>query len=221
MKSLKEVMQIVRNAIDSQGVNLGLCGLSGSLRDENILTTQEHELLINQINTELKHPKGRFKVLKNIDEVMLDTLEYFASTNFMSIAWSQGGDWFGGDTNFNKPPKRKIMNSWFCSTKRRFQFFSRLNEDVNVYMVLGHQGKPFMTIPFIQLDQMQTQATDGGMSAAYLAGGTYVKSFYTVMCRPDCTRINLMGRTQKRLHHLIKWPHACPVIIDAKHKKVV
>lgn len=52
MKSLKEVMQIVRNAIDSQGVNLGLCGLSGSLRDENILTTQEHELLINHINKE-------------------------------------------------------------------------------------------------------------------------------------------------------------------------
>lgn len=172
-----------------------------------------------RINHKLQHPTGRFLIIKNIDEVFYATLEYFKKSNFSSICYSQGGDWFGGETNFNKKPKRKAMNSFFCSIDRRFWFVSRLNEDVNTYMFLGHQGKIFMTIPFIQLDQMQTQTNKGGMSEAYLNSGTYTKSFYTVICRPDCTKVNKMGRTNKRFHHLIDWNKAVPVIIDEKYKK--
>lgn len=172
-----------------------------------------------RINTNLEHPKGKYLIIKNIDNVFLKTLEYFKSCDFMSICYSQGGDWFGGETNFNKKPKRKAMNSFFCSVDRRFTFISRLNEDVNTYMDLGHKGGVFMTIPFIQLDQKQTQKTKGGMSEAYLDNGTYVKTFYTLLNRPDCTKINLMGRTDKRMHHSIKWDNAVPVIIDEKYKK--
>ena len=172
-----------------------------------------------RIDDRLKHPKTCPNIKEGIDEIFLYTLKYFENTGFASICFSQGGDWFGGSTNFNKKPKRKAMNSFFCSTNKRFSFLSRLNEDVNTYMVLGHTGNVFMTIPFIQLNQMQTQTNQGGMSDAYLSGGTYVKSFYTVMCRPDCTKINLMGRTNKRLHHLIDWKTAVPVIIDEKYKK--
>lgn len=171
-----------------------------------------------RIDHEHKHPIGRFKIKKYIDRVFNDTLKYFINSNFTSICYSQGGDWFGGDKNFNKPPKRKAMNSFFCSIDRRFCFVSRLNEDVNTYMFLGHQGMVFLTIPFIQLDQMQTQATKGGMTEAYLDGGTYVKSFYTVITRPDCTSINYMGRTQKRLHHSINWENAVPKIIREEHR---
>ena len=172
-----------------------------------------------RINHKLQHPSGKYLIIKNIDNVFLKTLEYYKNSNFTSICYSQGGDWFGGETNFNKKPKRKAMNSWFCSINRRFKFISRLNEDVNTYMALGNQGKVFMTIPFIQIDQKTTQKNKGGMSEAYLDGGTYVKSFYTILNRPDCTEINLMGRTDKRLHHLISWKNACPMIIDEKYKK--
>lgn len=172
-----------------------------------------------RIKKGLVHPKDRFKIKKDIDKIFMKTMEYYLSSNFASICFSQGGDWFGGETNFNKKPKRKAMNSFFCSTKRRFNFISRLNEDVNTYMQLGHTGNIFLTIPFIQLDQMQTQSNKGGMSEAYLNSGTYTKSFYTVMCRPDCTRINKMGRTNKRFHHLIDWSIAVPCIIDEKYKK--
>lgn len=173
-----------------------------------------------RINHKLEHPTGRYLIIKNIDNVFYKTLEYFLSTNFTSICYSQGGDWFGGETNFNKKPKRKAMNSFFCSVDRRFWFISRLNEDVNTYMALGHQGYVFMTIPFIQLDQKTTQKTQGGMSEAYLAGGTYVKTFYTLLNRPDCTKINLMGRTDLRMHHLINWGNAVPCIIDEQFKKL-
>ena len=110
------------------------------------------------------------------------------------------------------------MNSFFCSIDRPFKFVSRLNEDVNTYMALGHQGYVFMTIPFIQLDQKQTQATKGGMSEAYLTGGTFVKSFYTLLNRPDCTKVKLMGSADLRMHHLINWKNAVPCIIDEKYK---
>lgn len=172
-----------------------------------------------RINHKLEHPIGRYLIIKNIDNVFYKTLEYFINSNFTSICYSQGGDWLGGETNFNKKPKRKAMNSFFCSTDRRFWFISRLNEDVNTYMALGHQGYVFMTIPFIQLDQKTTQKTQGGMSEAYLAGGTYVKTFYTLLNRPDCTKINLMGRTDLRMHHLINWENAVPCIIDEQFKK--
>lgn len=172
-----------------------------------------------RINNNLEHPTGRFLIIKNIDNVFLKTLNYYKESNFSSICYSQGGDWFGGETNFNKKPKRKAMNSFFCSVNRRFWFISRLNEDVNTYMALGKTTGIFMTIPFIQIDQHQTQKTQGGMTDSYIDGGTYVKSFYTILNRPDCTEINLMGRTNKRMHHLIKWKYAAPVIINQKYKK--
>lgn len=172
-----------------------------------------------RINHNLEHPSGRYLIIKNIDTVFLKTLEYFRSTNFTSICYSQGGDWFGGETNFNKPPKRKAMNSFFCSLDRKFSFIGSINEDVNTYTTLGGRGNVFMTIPFVQLDQKTTQKTKGGMTDTYLSGGTYLKSFYSILSRPDCVKINLMGRTDKRLHHLIKWSNAVPVIIDEKYKK--
>lgn len=173
-----------------------------------------------RIKNGLIHPKDRFKIKKDIDTVFLLTLEYYKQTNALSVCFSQGGDWFGGETNFNKKPKRKAMNSFFCSVNRRFNFISRLNEDVNTYMDLGKTGNIFLTIPFIQLDQIQTQKTTGGMSEAYLKDGTYTKSFYTVMNRPDCVKVNKMGRTNLRFHHLTDWSVAVPCIISEKYKKL-
>lgn len=172
-----------------------------------------------RIDHRLEHPESCPNIRRNIDRIIDLTLNYFIESPFASVCWSQGGDWFGGETNFNKKPKRKAMNSWFCSVDRRFWFISRLNEDVNTYLTLGKRGEVFMTIPFVQLDQMQTQKTKGGMTEAYLEGGTYVKSFYTLLDRPDCTRINLMGRSNKRMHHNISWDNAVPMIIREKHKK--
>jgi len=172
-----------------------------------------------RINQYMEHPSGHYMIKDNLNEVFENTLNYYKSTSFTSICFSQGGDWFGGKTNFNKPPKRKAMNSFFCSTERPFKFFSRLNEDVNTYMVLGSQGKLFLTIPCIQLNQKQTQKTSGGMTEAYLDNGTYVKSFYTVMYCPSFTKITYMGRTNKRLHHHINWKNAVPMIIDENYKK--
>ena len=172
-----------------------------------------------RIDDKINHNKRGPSVIKNIDDIFLSTLDYYKNSNFKSICFAQVGDFLGLESNFYRKggPKRKAMNSFFCSINRRFWFISRLNEDVNTYMSLGHLGNVFITIPFIQLEQKATQKTKGGMTEAYLNSGTYVKSFYTVLCRPDCSKISLM--VGNRIHHLINWKVAAPCIIDEKHKK--
>lgn len=163
--------------------------------------------------------------IKNINIVMKSIIEFLKCDDRLdSVCFMQSGDTIGGMDNFQKwnhdfPfSKRKAMNSFFCKTARRFWFFSRLNEDVNTYLRLGSIGRLFMTIPQVLLQQKQTQATSGGMSEAYLASGTYVKSFYTVMICPSFA-IATVTSSMKRMHHKISWNNAVPKIIDQAHKK--
>lgn len=157
-----------------------------------------------------------------IFDAMIKFLECDERIN--SICFIQDGDIFGGAecTNFKDNifpfKKRKAMNSFFCKTSRRFWFFSRLNEDVNTYLSLGSIGKLFFSIPDIVLNQAQTQSTSGGMSDAYLASGTYVKSFYTTMLFPSFARVTV-PRSMNRLHHKISWNNAIPKILDESFKK--
>lgn len=162
---------------------------------------------------------------KNINDVIAAVFNFLDSDGRIdSVCFMQSGDTIGGMENFKKwnkdfPfSKRKAMNSFFCKTSRRFWFFSRLNEDVNTYLSLGRIGRLFMTVPQVLLQQAQTQATAGGMSEAYLASGTYVKSFYTVMICPSFATATVTS-SMKRLHHKISWNNAVPKIIDEAHKK--
>jgi hypothetical protein len=111
------------------------------------------------------------------------------------------------------------MNSWFCKTDRYFKFFSRLNEDVNTYINLGKTGCLFFTARDIRLEQKATQKTKGGMTEAYLEGGTYVKSFYSIMIEPSFVKFSIMGNKINRIHHFIDWKKASPKIISEDHKK--
>lgn len=161
--------------------------------------------------------------VNDLDGVFEDFLEFYKETNFLSIAFAQGGDFIGGEScgmlSSYSRNSRKCMNSFICSTDRRFWFISRMNEDVNTYITLGNTGELFLTIPFIGLEQKQTQSTKGGMTETYLENGTYQKSFFSVMYKPSFTKVSLIGQTSKRLHHSIKWDNAVPKIINEKHKK--
>ena len=165
------------------------------------------------------------KNIRNIDGVFNAFLKYFESINAESIAFLQRGDLIGGeDNNYlknNNYPfiKRKAMNSFICSTKRRFYFNGRINEDVNTYTQQGSTGKIFMSIPKITLNQKQTQSNKGGMTDIYLDNGTYIKSFYTIIFMPSSVKISLMGTTHKRLHHSVCWVNTVPQILEEKYKK--
>lgn len=161
---------------------------------------------------------------RSLGESFLAIVDFLKSCpRITSVAFAQQGDFIGGPNGgFSQSiqTKRKSMNSFFCITSRRFNFVSRLNEDVNTYMTLGMRGEIFFTINHISLNQQTTQANAGGMTEAYLASGTYVKSFYTVMAMPASTKIMPMGWTNPRLHHRISWNNSVPKIIDERHKKL-
>ena len=159
-----------------------------------------------------------------LDAIFHEVLEFYKKVpNLKSIALCQGGDFIGGPNNSSFGGKitlkRKCMNSFFCSTKRRFKFFSRLNEDVNTYITLGSRGDLFFSLNQVILMQMQTQTTAGGMTEAYLESGTYVKSFYSVMYMPSAARVKIMATKFSRLHHRINWPTTVPKILRESVKK--
>ena len=158
----------------------------------------------------------------NLDSVLLLLLDFYKKTNFATISIAQGGDFIGGKQNqMAKKPSiyRKCMNSFICSTERKFQFIGRINEDVNTYVKKQSLGLLMGTIPLVSLTQKTTQKNKGGMSDLYLDSGTYVKSFYTVMFAPSCTTIKPMGDKHIRLHHSIKWESAVPKILSPDLKK--
>jgi len=157
------------------------------------------------------------KIIKNLDAVFDSMLKFYISTNIKSICFSQGGDHIGGFSGIKL--KRKAMNSFFCSTLREFQFIGSINEDVNTYTTLASRGDLFLTLPFIGLEQAATQSQKGGMTDIYNSSGTYIKSFTSVLMHPSSVSVNMMGFTNNRLHHRVKWINTTPMIIDKKHKK--
>ncbi len=157
-----------------------------------------------------------------LDEVIEALIDYFETIPALSICISQGGDHIGGASGSYGDAisaKRKAMNTFLCDVDRPFQFFGRINEDVNVYTALGRRGELFLTIPSIQVNQRQTQQLSGGMTELYLDAGTYVKSFYSVMYAPSCVKVSEMGSSHRRIHHLIDWNATAVQIVHERHRK--
>lgn len=177
-----------------------------------------------------RNPAGDYveKRLTNLDEVLGLMLDYFISVpSLLSIAMGQNGDYPGGKLCVTDPvgvwigPKRKCMNSFICSTERPFRFVGRINEDCNTYVDAGSRGGLFMTVGCVALCQRRTQAHEGGMTELYLDNGTYVKSFYSVLYQPSAARIALLPQSfdSQRIHHLIRWRNAVPLILSETHRK--
>ena len=168
-------------------------------------------------------PDGSYsphRITKNFDQLLLIFLKFFKNIPALSIAFAQTGDFIGGMySTSHKKPKRKCMNSFICSVNRPFEFFGRINEDVNTYTNLGARGGLFITLMQIALNQLQTQNNSGGMTELYLDSGTYIKSFYSVMYQPSSVTISLFIHNLQRLHHRINWPNTVPKIIAEEFKK--
>lgn len=160
------------------------------------------------------------QVIKNLDAVLEALITFFSNVPATSIAVAQDGDWIGGRHNqMGAIAKRKLMNTFICSTSRPFEFVGRVNEDVNTYVSAGNRGILFLTIMQLSINQTNTQQNTGGMTDIYKQFGTYVKSFYTVMFAPSCVKIGILGDLHDRYHHRIDWDKAVPKIVSERHRK--
>lgn len=161
------------------------------------------------------------RICKQLDRLFESMIDFLESSGALTVAFAQMGDFIGGKDggNFKKHVLRKAMNTFFCKTENKFQFVGRINEDVNTYTLLGNQGKLFLSITDAAINQKQTQANKGGMTDVYLDGGTYVKSFYSVIFSPQCVKISVMGESHRRIHHHVNWKYCTPMIINEKWRK--
>lgn len=163
---------------------------------------------------------GVWRIDSTMDELLEATIEFLEASGALTVAFSQGGDHIGGNTNI--AVRRKAMNTFVCSVDRQFQFVGRINEDTTTYTVVGRVGGLFFTVLQAQVNQLPTQSNAGGLTDLYLDLGTYVKSFYSVMYAPSCVKVGYLGDPRSphiRLHHSIDWVSAVPCILREAVKK--
>lgn len=150
--------------------------------------------------------------MDDLDSVFEAMVEFLIATNADTVAMAQAGDFVGGigSTAAGHPLLRKAMNTFFCRTDRPVRFQGSINEDVSMYALAGLRGRLVLTLTSVMIVQMVTQTNEGGMTGTYLDGGTYLKSFYSVMAAPSCVRISMLhGGTRDtaqhwRIHHHVK-----------------
>lgn len=160
--------------------------------------------------------------IRDLDSVIDTYIEFLETSKCTTVCFAQTGDFIGGVGTtgpvYREKLARKAMNSFFCKSDNEFKFIGRFNDDVNTYLKLGSIGQLFFTTVDVNLGLIGTQITEGGLTESYLKFGTYVKSFYSVMICPSCTKIYTVGSFHKRLHHIIDWDLAVPKIISSKFK---
>lgn len=158
---------------------------------------------------------------KNIDNIFTAMCEFLDASGAITVCMAQGGDYIGGQKgNFiYKGLSRKAMNVWFMRTDRPFQYMGLTNKDTNMYVTLGGIGKLMFTVTNISVNQIQTQDNPGGLTDIYKQDGTFIKSFYSVMCRPDCVKVAAMGDHYMRMHHNVEWDYCVPKILNEKWRK--
>jgi hypothetical protein len=165
--------------------------------------------------------KLSYRYVYDLDKLFGLMCDFLDESEALSVAFAQGGDFIGGANsgNFRKRVLRKCMNTFFCRTDRRFQFVGRINEDVNTYTSIAARGGLFMTVCDVSIEQTDTQQGKGGMTSLYLDGGTFLKSFYSVIFAPSCVTVRMMGDGHSRMHHHVKWRYAVPMILSDKWRK--
>lgn len=160
-------------------------------------------------------------IVQQMDLIIEEYLEFLDTTGALTVAFSQDGDFIGGKgcKVFKEQLIRKAMNAFFCRTDKPFEFIGRINEDVNMYCTLGMRGELIFTTRDITLNQPFTQSQHGGLTDSYLDNGTYVKSFYSVMCCPSFVSVSVLGTSNFRYHHHVEWEIGVPKIISSRFKK--
>ena len=172
-----------------------------------------------------EHRKDSGFYTSNLDAIFKCFVEFLAGTpsHVKTIAMAQGGDFIGGQAGaFGQcvTLRRKAMNSFFCSSDRPIGWLGRINEDVTTYVVGATRGDVYFTLNQIALNQPQTQSSSGGLTEFYLATGTYVKSFYSVMYHPSGTTVKMLNsRSNPRLHHSIDSNKTNPKILRESVRK--
>lgn len=143
--------------------------------------------------------------IKDFDLICEHYFKILDSSPFLySVCVAQGGDYIGGKSSdlVKQGYRFKGMNIYCFDTEKEFKLPGRINEDASAYYVNGKLGKLFLTPAMIQLTQLPTQNNQGGVSDIYKRFGTYLKTIYTVIQRPDAVKISTFTTSgSSKVHH--------------------
>jgi hypothetical protein len=169
--------------------------------------------------------------LEKFDEICEMYFRVLDTSPFLNaVCMAQGGDYVGvADNTFMKQGYLfKGMNIYCFDTEKEFKLTGRINEDASAYYINGKIGKLMLTPFMIQLTQLPTQNNKGGVSDIYKRFGTYLKSIYTIIQRPDNMKIGIFttnsgtGKDKydtRRLHHQCDKKMCFTKIISSKYAK--
>lgn len=171
--------------------------------------------------------------LEDLDSIIEAFLDFLDKTKIKTIAFAQTGEMMGGLNGnvWREKVKRKAMNTFFFRVDNTpiepgDRFIGRMNDDVNWYIDSGKRGNIILQTAELTLTQEETQKTKSGNSTMYKKFGTYVKSFYSILTRPDCVKIHILGSNHgknpgmdQRIHHKIYWENCVPKILSSRFKK--
>lgn len=204
-----KVPTFARNALNKIAKDMGF-DYFWELEDDYRRFTFRHEVAGHLCTTNIE----------DLDSVIEAFLDYLDSAKLKTVAFAQMGEMMGGVNSeiFRNKLKRKAMNTFFFRTDNTYPFLGRFNDDVNAYITFGKTGDVILQVADVSLDQPPTQKSSGGISESYKKFGTYVKSFYSIMLRPDCVKIDMMGDKDLRIHHKIDWETCVPKIVSDKYK---
>jgi hypothetical protein len=79
----------------------------------------------------------------SLDKIFVSLFDYYISIQAKSLSIAQNGDYIGGAENnlhTSLGRRRKAMNVWLLSTDRRFQYLSKLNDDLTTVVCLQNKG---------------------------------------------------------------------------------
>lgn len=164
----------------------------------------------------------RHAPVNSMDRFIDAMFEMLKDTGADCCALSQIGDFIGGlnSGNINTPTlRRKVMNTFFCSTEKPLSWVGRTNEDVSLYVCGGIRGQIYITNYMLAVVPSQTQALKGGLTDFYRSYGTYNKSMYTVIQAPSAVKISVVGDKHPRIHHYAQSVNYTPCILDERHRK--
>lgn len=165
---------------------------------------------------------------RDLDSVFAAMVGFLEASGADTVAMAQAGDFIGGvgSTAAGCPLLRKAMNVFFFRADRPCSFIGMTNEDVNMYVLANLRGRLVFTLTCVSVVQMVTQTNGGGLTDIYLQDGTYVKSFYSVMCAPSCVKVSMIHGGRKgqdgghwRLHHHVSWNNCAAKIVSGKWRK--
>lgn len=159
---------------------------------------------------------GSFDI-KNFDDLLLLMCEIADKGNICIFSFSQAGLYIGGaNETYLKGSHRNISQAMLLNTDNPIKFRGLFSEDLHASLDAGIQGKTAIATTMVQIHSPTRGTNKGGLFDLYKDGGTYVRTFFTILAYPNVAKITIKnGEFKPTFNHSA----FVPLILSERWKK--